>query len=214
MRHPSGPASILHKPLDEILGSRGNVGVLRVLCRHGGPLPTRSVADRSRLTRQGIKKALDQLVALGIVEPVGQGRSLLYELNEEHPLATAITGLFRAETARVDALFDLIRRTAESLRPPPLAIWLYGSAARREDHAGSDLDLAVVGDSREIAEQSAALEDALLQVSESWTIRPSIITLTPADVKRHARERTAFWKNLERDTIPIYGATLGRIADG
>ncbi len=214
MRPPSGPASILHQPLDEILGSRGNVGVLRVLCRHGGPLPVRAIADRSRLTRQGIKKVLDQLVALGIVEPVGQGHSLLYELNGEHPLAAPITELFRAETTRVDALFDLIRRTAESLRPPPLAVWLYGSAARREDHAGSDLDLAVVGHPGGIDEQRAALEDALLEVAESWTIRPSIITLTPADVKRHTLERTTFWQSVERDAIPIYGATPGRIADG
>jgi predicted nucleotidyltransferase len=205
---------MLHQPLDEFLGARGNVGVLRILSRHGGALSASEVANRSRLTRQGANKALAQLVTLGIVTVEGQGRSRLYRLNRRHPLAVAVIELFQAESRRVDAFFDLVRHTAEAMRPPPIAVWMFGSAARREDRADSDLDLAVVGPPEHVLEQAESLEDALLEMAESSAIQPSIITLTPDEVRRHAAGRTGFWQSTERDFFPIFGPMPSGVVHG
>ena len=57
-------------------------------------------------------------------EVVGQGRYVSYRLNQSHPFANELTVMFKREAERVEGLFDLIRVTADRMRPPPMAIWL------------------------------------------------------------------------------------------
>jgi len=44
----------------------------------------------------------------------------------------------------VDAIADDLRRLLREEPSPPVCAWLFGSVARGDDHAGSDVDVAVL----------------------------------------------------------------------
>lgn len=110
MRSPARTSNALRYPLDEILGSEGNVRLLRLFADEvSGPLNAPDAAERSGLTVPGARKALGRLVRSGMVVRLGAGRSQQYALNDDQPLATPLRGLFRAERMRHEALTRVLR---------------------------------------------------------------------------------------------------------
>lgn len=87
-------------PLDEILGSRANVAVLRAICRHVAPRWPVEITAETKLSRASVWNALYRLRQLGVIDVVGawqQGTSVPFRLRHEHPLALPIFGLFLRE---------------------------------------------------------------------------------------------------------------------
>lgn len=197
--------SALYHPLDEILGTTSGVRVARLLCEHGGELSATTIAARVGIARQSAWTALQRLEALHLVQRVGQGRSGSYRLNRGHPLAAPLETLFAAESRRSDHLFEAARVAAASLQPKPIALWLYGSAARGEDVAGSDFDLALLSAEGMAEEQEHRLAEALCPIFAQSLVRPSIIALDRSDLRKLARERDGLWLTLRRDAVPLYG---------
>jgi predicted nucleotidyltransferase len=208
------PSSALQQPLDAIFGTPAAVRVLRVLVHHGGALSPPTVAQRAEITRSGANKTLGHLADLRIVDIVGQGRYVSYQLNVRHPLSGTIAALFGAERQRVDAIFDCIRHTAEALSPKPIAVWLYGSAARGDDTMGSDFDIAVVGQEADVQMQTDAISQALLDEAERWMIQPAIIRLGTDAIRDMERDQALLWQNLKREGIPIFGVAPGQVRYG
>lgn len=199
------PASTLYHPLDEILGSRALVRVARVLVLHGGSLAVSDIASRARLTLPSVRAALRRLLGLEVVTAIGAGRSMVCSLRFEHPLAPALVGLFNAEREQAAAVLHAVREAAAALRPAPLAVWLYGSVARGQDEATSDIDIALVSAQSEPTAQADALRDAVAAALPAWAHRISIVAIGPGDVKRLATKRTEFWRELERDAVVLAG---------
>ena len=213
MRHPSTPSSAFFHPFDSILGTIARIRILRELCVHGGELSTSILAERTGLSRYGAANAISDLLAYSIIRPVGLGRSVPYTLNLEHSLAVPLMVLFQAEADRVDRIFQLVRDTAEQMEPKPSAIWLYGSAARGEDVAGSDIDLAVIGPEGDEKRMAQRLREALEEVTDP-TLDISVVSISgrePADVdglEKHVRER------IQQDAITIFGCPPEAVTHG
>jgi predicted nucleotidyltransferase len=205
MRPPAKAASHFRTPLDMVLGTVANVRVLRALSEHGGALATRTLASRAHLTRQAVLNAILRLRALGLVDEVGQARATSYRLNEAHPLQPALRALFATERERSERLLEEIRATAQSLKPRPIAVWLFGSVARGEDRADSDLDLAILSPEGAASRHEQAMMDALEPFFSEMLTRVSVIGLSPTDLRRIAKNRDKFSSNLRRDAIPVYG---------
>lgn len=183
--------------------------LLRELARHGGPLSPRALADRGGLTIQGARRALKRLAALGLADTVGSGDRLLYRLNPVHPLAPALAALFAAEVARVDAVFEALRAAVAARRPPVLAAWLYGSAARGDDATASDVDVAVVFDADRDTEAAVepalnALREALAPVERAQLVTLSLVGLSRDDVRRLSTG-DPWWANVAREAVPLLG---------
>jgi predicted nucleotidyltransferase len=108
----------------------------------------------------GVRKAAERLVEQGIVLRRQAGRANLYRLNRSHLAAPQIEGLATLQTRLISRLQEAI---AEWKLPPHSAL-LFGSVARGEGRAGSDLDILVVRgsgvdeDSSEWRGQLASLE--------------------------------------------------------
>lgn len=120
-----------------IPGARG--GVLSVLLRTGAPLTGRQV---HRLVGGGhslwsVQEALKVLTRLGIVETQTIGRAGVHTINERHAAVPQLRAL-------ADPLAMLRAIVAESLGPSVESVVLFGSIARGESAAGSDIDLAVI----------------------------------------------------------------------
>jgi hypothetical protein len=91
-------------------------------------------------SENGIRKAAERLVEQGIVISRRAGRANLYKLNRAHVAAPYVEGLVTLRTQ----LFDRLRSTISGWRQPPRSALVFGSVARAEAGALSDLDLLLV----------------------------------------------------------------------
>jgi DNA-binding transcriptional ArsR family regulator len=115
--------------------------VLAVLARAGRPLTVGEVAAQmARGSEIGVRRSLARLVEQGIVRATEMGRNRVHELNREHlaaPIADLLSGL-RLE------LWSRLRRTFSAWNPKPVYGCVFGSAARGDGDAQSDIDLLLV----------------------------------------------------------------------
>jgi hypothetical protein len=87
-------------PLDEMLGTRANVRVLRVFHAQSPRLVWPSeIVQATGLSRAGVWKALNRLESSLIIEPVNlaQGRTVPYRCVRRHRLAEPLSRLFGTE---------------------------------------------------------------------------------------------------------------------
>lgn len=199
-------SSSLFRSLDGILGRVSHVRVLRALSLHGGALSPPELAWRTELSRAGVWNAITALEQLGVVGPVGTGTSVPFSLRDEHPLTPSIRGLFEQEAQRADAVLSEIRSAAAAIDPAPIGVWLFGSVARGEDRAESDVDIAVIGEDDETARRQAEqLRDGLEGRSQLLAVRPSVISLSRTGIRSLRADDSPFWHRITTDGVPLLG---------
>jgi predicted nucleotidyltransferase len=91
-------------------------------------------------SHQGVRNAADRLAAQGVVSRRSAGNANLYRLNRAHVAASWIEGLANLPAQ----VFGHLRTAIEGWEQPPVLVVLFGSVARGEATAQSDLDLLVV----------------------------------------------------------------------
>jgi len=115
--------------------------VLAVLASAGKPLTVGEVAVlMPRGSEIGVRKSLARLVEQGIVRAEEMGRNRIHELNREHVAAPVARAL--AELRLV--LWTRLRGTLSGWNPKPVYGCVFGSAARGDGDAQSDIDLLLV----------------------------------------------------------------------
>ncbi len=123
--------------------------------------------------------ALNDLLGARIVLMRRVGRSRVVRLNEAHPLAGPLRKLFRDET---DALVGVARSFSEALPSAGLkAAVLFGSAARGESSARSDVDVLVVVDD---PRRAAAVEGVAAAMLDRFDATVSPLILPEREVER------------------------------
>ena len=115
--------------------------VLAALAVAGKPLTVGQVTEQAaRGSEIGVRRSLARLVEQGIVRATLMGRNQVHELNRDHvaaPIAAALAGL-RTQ------LWGRLREELDRWRPRPLYGCVFGSAARGDGDASSDIDLLLV----------------------------------------------------------------------
>ena len=195
------PQSIARCPLNKILGTEANVRVLRELVRHGGALGASRLARDAGLSRQGAHNALDVLSSAGVLEELGAGRSVLYQVDTRHPLTLALKALFQAEETRVQAILDAVREAVQA--PEIIGAWIYGSFARGEDDLASDLDIAVLTDRPDLA-AIEHVRELLDLAADKLGFTPSVVGIDRMDAERMS-DGEPWWNNLVREALVIKG---------
>jgi predicted nucleotidyltransferase len=99
----------------------------------------REVVRRTGKGTGAVQRELAQLTACGILRKTG---GKFYGANSDSPLFEPLTQLVVRTTGVADVLRDAIHRSGLSRRVA--VAFLFGSFARGEHHAGSDVDLMVV----------------------------------------------------------------------
>ena len=150
----------LSNPISSVIPN-GHGAVLTVLARTDRGLSGRGIAELTtgQLAKSRALEVLGELVRAGIVVAEDHPPAKLYRLNRGHVAASAIVALadLRGE------LIDRIRGAIDSWSPQPESAWLFGSAARGDGGAESDVDVLIVRadtvaeDAPEWAEQLVAL---------------------------------------------------------
>jgi predicted nucleotidyltransferase len=116
----------------------------------------------------GVQRELARLAQSGLVtvRPVGNQRH--YQANPEAPIYAELCGIVRKTFGMADPLRLALTPLAAQIK----CAFVFGSVAKRQDTASSDIDLMVISDSLGYADTFAALEVASTQLGR--TVNPTI----------------------------------------
>jgi predicted nucleotidyltransferase len=195
----------LSRPYSAVLGGALEGEVLSVLAGTTRPLTGRQIARlASHGSDRGVRLALNRLAQQGVVDAVEAPPAVLYSLNRDHlaaPIALEIAGL-RTE------LFRRLRAAIAEWQVPALHASMFGSAARGDGDARSDIDLLVVRP-KGVDPEDAAWRDQLSNLSaavERWTgNHAGMSEVGEEELSQLAIERPPIVEELERDAIALAG---------
>lgn len=178
--------------------------VLAALAATASPLGLSEVHSRcGRGSKSGVRSVLLRLVDEGLVLEVPGG----YVLNREHiatPAVELLASLHGELTGR-------IRAVVEEWPTSPELVGMFGSAARRDGDASSDIDVLVVSDDPDLDDRVDELADLIRR----WTgNRAQVIGRTPKEILRLRRAKESILTEWARDLVVIVGerSALGKVA--
>jgi predicted nucleotidyltransferase len=182
--------------------------VLRVLVQTTRPLSGRQV---SRLVRQGslggVQKALARLVEQGIVLADTHPSVTLFTFNRDHLGAGPVIELAQIGATLVERLRGLI----QSWQVQPQHAYLFGSTARQDGDASSDVDILLVhaiSRRHRVSVWAQQVEELALRV-RLWTGNDAaIVDPSAADVDRMQEDDAAILGRWRRDAILLAGVQL------
>ncbi|NLF19291.1 MAG: toxin-antitoxin system toxin subunit [Lentisphaerae bacterium] len=168
--------------LAQLVCSRVRAEILRLL--FGGDrarLHLRELERRSGLAVTTLRQDLRKLVALDLVREEKDGNRTCFSANRDHPLYPDLRSL----VARTVGIVEVLR---QGLGTEGIAVaFVFGSVARGEEKAGSDVDLLVIG-SVGLRELSRRLGGVGGQIGRE--INPH--AMTPAEFRRRLEDGEHF----------------------
>lgn len=204
MRPPAKRQSALRAPLNDLFGTEGAVRLLRVLSTETESIGAAELARRAGLTPAAARRGLAALLDTGLVGIQGDRRSESYILRRSHPLASPVAMLFDAERQRAESLLAGIRERTKHLKPPPVAVWIEGAAARGTDEPGEPVLLRVIAPASALAALLGHLRHSLQSLEESLDVTIDVVGATPADLAAGGASRSE-WAERLRDAKSVIG---------
>jgi len=114
-----------------------------------------------------LSRELDRLADVGILLRKPVGNQVQFQANAECPIYEDLRNILKKTAGVADVLREALEPLGDRIR----AAFVYGSVARGDERAGSDIDLMIVGDVG-FADVVEALATA--QVALRRTVNPSI----------------------------------------
>lgn len=166
--------------MDDMLGSAAKIAVLRQLFRHPGMgLTGRELASMAgSKAYEPVRRAVKQLEGAGIVTLRAHGRAYVIGLNERCEAYGPLEELFRREG---ESWTHFLAEVGRLVPPEASCCLLFGSVARGEERAGSDIDLLLV-----MADAAAKrrLQEELPPFSDAFCLPLSWHLATEAELRR------------------------------
>ena len=130
-------------PIAEALFSKTRRAVLALL--FGQPdkaFYTREIVAAAGAGTSQVQKELDQLTRAGLLIRERRANQVYFHANPDAPVFAELSGL----VVKTFGIADVVRTVLAPLSERIAAAFIYGSVARGEHHAGSDIDVFIVGD--------------------------------------------------------------------
>jgi len=202
------------RPVQAVIpGAQGRI--LAVLTETTAELNLRTIAHLAGISQAQASRVLPRLVALGLVERREVPPSSLFRLVPEHVAAGPVLALARVRSTTMAEM----GRIAANLPISPLSAIVFGSFARGEAVAGSDIDTVLVRPA-EIPDS----DDRWATTVEEWSTRVSRLTGNPVEVFETGPDEIAaqlaagkgVWEDIHRDGIVVHGLRIDQLlsADG
>jgi DNA-binding transcriptional ArsR family regulator len=173
----------------------------------------RELARLSGRSVTGVQHALDRLVTEGLVRRAEAGPSFLYSLNRDHLLAPAVEVMAGVRWELVQRLRELIG--GWSLRS--FHVSLFGSAARGDGNAASDIDVLVVRPKATDVDDPRWRQqlDDLAERVWAWTgNHAGIVELSEADIPKLLEDRPPVVDEIADHGIDLAGVTVRELMSG
>lgn len=200
------------KFLDELLGSKSSLRILRVLTRDRTGMTGRELARRSAVSAASAHAAAKKLAAMGLVTLESVGTGTVYSLNERHYLlvSAGIGMLFGEEE---DYIGTVAFESAKPIKSKQLeSLVVFGSAARGNTDTYGDIDvLFLLTDSYHVP----AVKNTLLQSSDKtmsrFGVRVSPYVISVGEFVDRYRKGDALIRNIVKDGKRISGKPLSEV---
>jgi predicted nucleotidyltransferase len=131
-----------------------------------------------------VQRELMRLVQSGLVTVRPVGNQKHYQANPDSPIYAELCAMVR----KTVGLAEPLRTALASLAGQIKAAFVYGSVAKKQDTASSDIDLMLLSDSLSYADLYTALEAVSAQLGR--TVNPTI--LSKKDLTKRIKQGEAF----------------------
>jgi hypothetical protein len=195
------------RPVEAIVpGAQGRV--LAVLAETTAELNLRTIAQLAGISQAQASRLLPELVRLGVVERREVPPASLFRLVPDHIASQALLALARS----TDAVLDEMGRLAGALPDPPVSVIVFGSFARREAGADSDIDVVVVRpEGVDEDEWSASLEAWRRDVRRLAGNSVEVLEVGVDEAAKKLGSRSQVWADIRRDGHVVHGLGLDEL---
>jgi len=131
-----------------------------------------------------VQRELARLAQSGLVTARAVGNQKHYQANPASPIYAELCGIVQKTVGLAEPLREALAPLAARIR----AAFVYGSVAKREDTAASDIDLMLVSDDLAYSDLYAALEAVSHRLGR--TVNPTIYT--PPELAKRIKRKEAF----------------------
>jgi DNA-binding transcriptional ArsR family regulator len=199
------------RPVEAVIpGVQGRV--LAVLAETTAELNLRTIARLSGVSHAQVSRVLPGLVELGLVERREAPPSSLFRLVPEH----VATGPLIALSRGLDRVVTEMGRAAAVLPVAPVSLIVFGSLARGEADAESDIDTVFV---RPVGVDES--DEAWADSVEQWRSQIRRVSGNPVEVFEvgfeeigaRLRSGQAVWRDIRREGIVVHGRALDELAE-
>ena len=194
------------RPVQSVIpGAQGRI--LAVLAETTAYLNLRTIALLAGTSPAQASRILPELVRSGLVERREAPPSVLFRLVDDNFGSRVVRALSRS---RETVLFELGSQ-AETLDPSPVSVIVFGSFARGEAEADSDLDVLFVRpkDMNDDDDRWAAAVEGWRQFARRLTgNRVEVVETSESSVGRFLRSHKTLWADIARDGVVVYGKSL------
>lgn len=133
----------------------------------------------------GTHRQLQRLEAVGLIIATRVGNQKFYQANPDSPIFSELHGL----VVKTVGVVEPLRRALAKLSPKIRAAFVFGSVAKRQDRADSDLDLMVISDRVDYPTVYKALAPAEEVLARA--VNPTVMTTAEWAKKRNADDSFA-----------------------
>jgi len=199
-----------YQPLDDLLGQRSKVKILRHLCSTQLEMSGRQIATDLGLSPWACHLALRALTEQGILLMRNAGRTYLFRLNKiNYVVERLLLPLFAEEGGLVQvAIQEIVADLSESI----VSIVLYGSVSRGQERSFSDIDLLVLVVAKEDQQN---VQNVFEQKNESFIARfgnvLSPLVLPVTEFRQRYREGDALITEIVNTGQVIYGKLISEV---
>lgn len=145
-----------------------------------------------------VQRELARLEQSGLVTVKRIGTQKHYQANVDSPLFAELCGIARKTVGLAEPLREALAPFASKIT----AAFVYGSVAKKQDTASSDIDLMVVSDALSYADLFARLEPLTDRLRRP--VNPTVYTRK--EIAKRIKEENAFMKRvLSQPKLWIYG---------
>jgi predicted nucleotidyltransferase len=199
------------RPVEAVVGgAQGRL--LAVLLEITAPLTLRRLASLAGVSPAQASRVMPRLVELGIVERHEVPPASQFVLARDNVAAQLLLQLADARTI----VLRQVGEAASRVSPEPVSVIAFGSFARGEADADSDIDLAVVR-ADDVDEDDERWADSLdvwrRQVRAIAGNDVEIVEATASEARRKLGGRSELWRNIQRDGVVVHGLALNELSE-
>jgi DNA-binding transcriptional ArsR family regulator len=173
--------------LNLLFGTYRQRALTQLLLHPDNSYHVRELGRLTGTTPGTLHKELSRLAESGLLLREKQGNQVRYRANRDCPVFAELAGLFRKTNGVVGVLADALH----TLAPPPELALVFGSMARGEENAGSDVDVLLIADCS-FGDAVKALHPVQAQLQRE--ISPVLYTAT--EFARRIKAREGFALNI------------------
>ena len=142
---------------DVLFGSTRSAVLALLYGRADQSFYTRQIAREVDASVGAVQRELETLAKIGLIVRTSSGNQVFYQANSTSPVFPEIRGLIN----KTVGVFSVLRSAFQPLSKRIVVAFVYGSIARQEETAQSDIDVMVIG--------AIKLEDVLSRLSDVET---------------------------------------------